>query len=310
MANDEARHPRATETSRLLRELLWSRLEYRRLWQGQAERRRSEAISKAGVARVLALHLWGSGERPDSDTSLPRDLKDRVRRALSGELITPQTLTWLIEAFGMDERDERSLWATFAGDRDRQAGISHTITTDRALAVRQQHRTIALFERYMVAEDRSVLARRTLHTIMALEDGVDAYPFTHESEVECIRVIYGGRLGESYMHGNGLHTDAIVLDRNLRQGETASLEYACDYPGGAFHPTEVRRPAHGRSENIDIAVQFHQASLPRAIFWAVWQDHREGGPVANENVALDGHGSARRFVRFIEHTVVGFRWQW
>jgi hypothetical protein len=304
------RSAQASQISRLLRELLQSRPDYRRQWQEKTERLRSGAISKAGVAKVIALYLWNTGERADSETTLPRDLKDRIRRALTGEGITPQTLDWFVRAFGMDEHDERSLWAALANDMDLRTGISHTLTTDRELALRQRHRTIALFERYTIAADRSFATRRALHTIMALEDGVDVYPFNHEPAVERIEVVFGGTLGRRYLHGNGLHTDAIFLDRNLRTGETTSLEYLAYYPPGGYLATEIRRPAHGRSENVDIAVQFSEAALPAAVYWAIWCDHHDGAPVREEPVVLQGQRSVRRFLHFIEETVVGFRWQW
>src|SRR6201996_455354 len=114
----------AGQTSRLLRGLLLSRAGYRRQWQERAERRPAGDVSQAGVARVIALHLWGSGERPDSDTALARNLKDRVRRALTGQSITPQTLSWFVEAFHMDPRDARALWATSAADGDSVGVIS------------------------------------------------------------------------------------------------------------------------------------------------------------------------------------------
>jgi hypothetical protein len=298
------------QASQLLRDFLESRRDYRRQWQEHSERRRSDRVSLAGTSRVIALYLWRSGERADSETTLARDLKDRVRRALTGQGITPQTLTWFIEAFGMDPRDEQSLWAAFAGDMDPNAGISYTLSIDRELAFRQRHRTIALFERYTIAADRSFVTRRTLQTIMALDDGVNIYPFNHEPSVDRIAVVYGGMLGERYVHGGGLHTNAIVLDRELRAGQTASLEYVACYPSGRYTATEVRRPAHGRSENIDIAVQFDAAAVPRQVAWSVWTDHRDGQPVESEPVALDGQRSARRFVRYIEETAVGFNWAW
>ncbi len=298
------------QASRMLCEFLLSRSEYRRLWQEQAERRRSGGVSQAGVARVIALHLWGSGERSDSETTLPRDLKDRVRRALAGESLTPETLNWFIRAFGMDQRDEHSLWAAYAGDRDQSAGISYTITSSRELALRQRHRTIALFERYTVSAERKLAERRTLHTITALEDGIDTYPFNHEPAIERIEVVYGGTLGRRYIHGDGLHTDAIVLDRKLGKGDSASLEYRSFYPRNGYDATEVRRPAHGRSDNIDIALQFPESARPQRISWAVWPDHHEGEPVDEEPVSLNAEGRVRRFVRFIEETVVGFRWEW
>lgn len=299
-----------SQASSLLRDFMLSRPEYRRLWQEQAERRRSDRVSQAGVARVIALHLWRSGERSDRETTLHRDLKDRVRRALAGENLTPETLNWFIEAFGMDQRDEYSLWAAYAGDRDLGAGISYTITGNRKLALRQRHRTVALFERYTVSAERKLVERRTMHTITALEDGIDVYPFNHEPAIECIDVIYGGALGQQYVHGDGLYTDAIVLDQELRKGDTTSLEYWSFYPLHGYDVTEVRRPAHGRSDNIDIALQFHGSVPPRRISWAVWPDHREGEPLHEEPVSLNAEARVRRFVRFIEETVVGFRWEW
>jgi len=307
----EEREAGAAETSRHLRKLLLTRPDYRRLWQEKAERRRSVDISKAGVARVIALHLWGSGERDDSEMSLPRNLKDRVRRALDGEAITPQTLTWFIEAFGMDPRDEQTLWATLAAAAPGTTrGISYTMASDRRLALRQRHRTIALFERYVVGPRRNFSARRTLQIIMALEEGVDVYPFDHESTTVPIEVIYGGSLGRRYVYPDGQQMDAIMLDRPLKLGETASLEYVTGYKPSDHYASELRRSARGRSENIDIAVAFHVKALPCAVHWVVWSDPMAGTPVHEEPVTLDGRNSAHRFVPFIEETTVGFRWEW
>jgi hypothetical protein len=302
--------PHDNRTAGVLRELLQARPDYRRQWQEQAERRRSDGISKAGVARVIALHLWGSGERADSEITLPRNLKDRVRRALDGGGITPKTLSWFIEAFGMDERDEQTLWATLAIDQEMPSGISYTMTSHRKLALKQRHRTIALFERYTIGTDRSFLTRRTLHTLMALEDGVDVYPFDHEPTADRVEVIYGGTLGASHRYDDGLQMTAIVLERPLKRGETVSLQYETHYPPGRYRGTEIRRSARGRSENIDIAVAFDPAALPSEVSWAVWRDSRIGSPVKDEAVTLDKRHTARRFVRFIEETVVGFRWTW
>jgi hypothetical protein len=299
----------ASQTAEVLRGLLETRPDYRRLWQEHAERRRSGTVSKAGVARVIALHLWGSGERDDRETALARNLKDRVRRALEGDSITPQTLAWFVEAFHMDRRDEQTLWAALAIDQGMPSGISYTMTSHRKLAVPQRHRTVALFERYAIGSDRAFTVRRTLHTIMALDDDMDVYPFTHEPAVEWVEVIHGGTLRERHDYHDGRHTDMIALDRPLKRGETVSLEYATHYPA-AYRATELRRSARGRSENVDIAVKFDQAALPSTVWWAVWSDHLEGSPVSDEVVSLDGSHSVRRFTRFIEETAVGFRWTW
>lgn len=298
----------AAETSRHLRELLLTRPEYRKLWQGQSHRRHSSDISKAGVARVIALHLWGSGEVADTETELPRNLKDRVRRAIEGNAISYQTLTWFIHAFGMDTRDEQTLWATFA--LDRESGISYSMTSDRGLALRQRHRTISLFERYSIGADRCFSVRHTFQTIMALEDNVDVYPFDHEPTTEPVSVLHGGSARKRHVYTDGRHMDVIALERPLKLGETASLEYITHYQPGDYCAAELRRSARGRSENIDIAVSFPKLALPSTVYWTVWPDQLIGRPVREEIVALDGRNSARQFVRFIEETTVGFRWEW
>lgn len=287
------------------------RPEYVRTWQSHVQRHRSDQPSPAGIARVLALYLWGAGERADTETNLARDLKDRVRRALIGQSLSPETLTWFIRAFEMSKYDEHALWATYAsGTSDQVSGISNTLMTRRPLGRPQRHRTLALFERYTIDDEHSFVDRRTLHVIMALEDGVDSYSYNHEPDVDRIDVIHGGSVGSSFTYGNGLHGVDILLEDVLARGDTASIEYLATYPPGKCTATEVRRPAHGRSENVDIALRFDPAALPARLCWAVWSDHCLGDPIEEEPALLSEHGTVHRFVSSIERTVVGFRWEW
>lgn len=66
-------------------------------------------MSEAAVCRALACHLWDAGERPDSDTELPRRLRDLVSRALAGRVLTRRTLMWFVEAFTMRGADRDAL---------------------------------------------------------------------------------------------------------------------------------------------------------------------------------------------------------
>src|SRR5215470_17568801 len=93
----------------LLQSLLLERDDYRGLWSRHEQRSASSGVNQAAVARVIAQHLWESGERPDSQRRLPRMLKDRVHRALAGEVISPETLNWFIGAFQMTSEDARRL---------------------------------------------------------------------------------------------------------------------------------------------------------------------------------------------------------
>jgi hypothetical protein len=300
---------RVVETGNVLRDLLANDARYCRLWQTKAKRMRQTDLSQAAVAEVVADYLWESGERADTEINLARDLKDRVRRALNGVTLTGETLRWFIDAFAFTNEDSKRLWATFTGNSYGVSGIGHTLVRPREMVRLQWHRTLSLFERYRVAIDGSLMDRRTMHTIGAREDGISAYLFVHEPFAKRVRVVHGGKLGRQYQYGDGLRGSDILLDRPLRRGETTSLEYVTEYSGGHARVTEVRRPARQRSENIDLAIEFHCGRLPKAVYWCVWPDHLEGSPVREEPAPVR-EGVARRFVPFIEQTAVGFRWTW
>ncbi|MGX4657897.1 hypothetical protein ACWCHM_29880 [Micromonospora sp. SCSIO 07396] len=297
--------PRVDQTSRMLRELLTTVPTYRGRWQAEVRRRRPGGISRAAVAQLVTRHLWITGERDES--GLARELKDRVRRALNGQSLTPETLRWIIDAFDMSEQHGRTLLAALAGHPD-PAGIAHTVRRPRPMARAQRHRTISLFERYRLRSDGSLQERRTLQTIVARADGLDAFVFNREPDILGVDVIHGGRSGEALRYGNGLHGTEIILDTPLRLGESVSIEFVTRYPRGK-PVTEIRRPAYGRSENIDIAVTFPSRRLPSSVWWCTWADQLENIPLRSEKESVH-RGRVRRFSPYIEQAVVGYRWTW
>src|SRR5690606_4691330 len=88
----------------------------RRRWQRHAQRSGAQVPNQAGVAWVLALTLWDRGDVAESRRALPRSLKDRVSRALSGQLVSASTLALFVEAFDMSEEQERGLYAAWEED--------------------------------------------------------------------------------------------------------------------------------------------------------------------------------------------------
>ena len=71
---------------------------------------RAQLVNQLAVAEVLANHLWDS-PRHDRDLDIrPRQLKDTVWRAMSGEMLSKATLNFFTAAFRMEAGDvERSL---------------------------------------------------------------------------------------------------------------------------------------------------------------------------------------------------------
>jgi hypothetical protein len=299
---------RTAAVGALLRDLLTFDPRYRQLWHRREARHRSE-LSQAAVAKVIEEYLWDSGERNETLLYLARQLKDRVSRALRGERLSAETLTWFISAFQMEDGDTNRLWEIYDGKTSDSFGISHTLQRHREMIRRQRHRTLSLVERYMVDRNGAMILRRTHHTIRAIEDGVDIYIYNHEPEASAVQVVHGGNIGHHYTYGDGLTSVEIALDRRLAVGETTVLEYRTLFTGRTIHLTEVRRAAFGRCENVDFAVEFNDLKTPMNAWWCAWDDHFDGACVMTRPVDIR-NGVIRQFVPYIEETVVGFRWEW
>lgn len=296
---------------RVLRELLTRNPRYRRRWQQHVHRNRAaDGISWSAVATVVALHLWESGERPDSQTHLPRQLRDRIRRALRGDVVSGETATWMINAFGMDDADARRLWAALSGARPQEAEVAHTLTERLPLLLPQRHQTQAVFERYQIGPAGALAAHHVMHVISATEDGVDRYPYVFGPRPSSFEVVSGGSLTRLHEYGGTLLLAEIALDRQIQRGEVALLEYL-SMPQRAERPTtEVRRLARGRTENVDLLLRFSPGRWPSALWWAAW-DREEGGDIlVKEPMKLDERGCAHKSFASIEDAAVGLCWVW
>lgn len=103
--------PQYAGTAHLLRDILLTDLRCRRRWQRHAQRSSPGLPNQAGVARVLALELWDRGDISEARQALPRSLKDRTSRALSGRLISASTLALFIDAFDLSEPQQQLLYS-------------------------------------------------------------------------------------------------------------------------------------------------------------------------------------------------------
>ncbi|MEU7603961.1 hypothetical protein [Streptomyces sp. NPDC041003] len=150
-----------------MQQLLLQRVEYRDRWVRLARRSGASAgVSQAAVAEVIALHLWETGERPDTGTALPRTLKDRVQRALAGEVLSPQTLDWFIGAFRMNRVDGDMLRAErFHDPAGRDASLANTLREEQPLPLRQRHRTVSVFERRFIGIGGYPVRHRTTQAV-------------------------------------------------------------------------------------------------------------------------------------------------
>lgn len=315
----QSRHrPAATRKDRvqvaaeLLQSLLIQRDSYAYRWQ-KCQRRATVpgTLNQAAVAQAIAQHLWDSGDRPDSEISLPRSLKDRIHRALHGEAISLETLDWFIDAFKMTDEDADRLRACMYGEQPRPAEpIVDTLRAPSELPLPQRHRTVAVFERRIIGAQRRAVTHHTTRAITACDDIVYSYPCRQFPDAKRMTVLHGGRIGTVHKPAQSSPVVEIALSVPLRKGFVGSLGYAAEFGASSEIAVEYRQVAHARADNVDITIQFDQAAHPRRIWWVVWDDYRGGGILDQEAVCLDQDGCAHHFVPYLKNAAAGFRWDW
>jgi len=160
---------------------------YRTEWLMYARRPRAGTISQAAVAQVLARYLWDAGLADEHDRDLPRELKDRVGRALRGEVLSPETLNHLIHAFAFDNDEVMELWARYG-----------EAVAEPSTDVGPGHRTIMLHEFHYLGVSGLPERHRTVHVIKASVDNLTSYPYLFDTDRAEVVVERGGTASEMY----------------------------------------------------------------------------------------------------------------
>lgn len=297
----------------VLRELLLSRPEYKRRWMTHVRRLRTDEVSYAAVSQVVALYLWDQGIVSDSDRDLPRKLRDRIRHALRGEQLSYETLTWLIEAFGFSVADAHTIWEAFAGGSVSNLGsdgVSFTLRTPPVPMVSpQRHQTKAMFSRYFINANRMPERIETSHAMVALEDGVDTFGYSPRDTIADVQVIAGGTFSCFRESTPGFIGVELKLDRVLRAGQHASLQYFTTHRETLQPCTQLRRAARNRKNDFDMRVIFQEIH-PKKAWWCVWDSYDGGNIVQRASVELTSQNELHQFLPHVEHAVVGFEWEW
>ena len=307
--------------ARYLAELLLRPGRYRRLWEKFAERTRPGEINQLAVAEALAHHLWNFPRAASDADVLPRQLKDTVARALSGRLLSRSTLTLFIDTFGFSDEEALRLWRLWQGSgaisvlSGPRAMPSDKMAEVAAVLGPRRHQTVSMHDHVFVGADGRMDRTRTLQVVEATADGLDRIPYIYDTNTLALEVGPGCAkpTGPLCQIREDVFTIDIPLAKSLSVGETMTLEYwtVYHYPGDLDDPRECefRRAALSRLENFDMRVQFHPDKLPAEIWWSVW-DGVDGNPIESEAVTPDSQLSVHRYMRFLERTVIGFRWSW
>jgi hypothetical protein len=285
------------ELGRYLAELL-NQEPYRRRWLAHAERVHPGRISAAAVGELLAAYLWDAGLRDERETELGRQLKDRVGRALRGEVLSAETLSWFTHAFGFGDEEEAELWRLFGEAVIEQQGVPSV-----------GHRTVSIHELHFVGANGIPEYHETTHVIKALADGLRRYAYIIDTREAEVTVERGGHAEALRPFDKGLFVVDLCFHRSLRRGEIASLKYLTRFHYQAAPEPILRRQARRLVENVELRVQFHPRRRPARVWWAEWTDLADV-PEAKRAIVLDEDLAVQQYLTSVRDKTVGFTWEW
>ncbi|MCK0113139.1 hypothetical protein MWU75_13395 [Ornithinimicrobium sp. F0845] len=306
-------------TSELLRHLLTGDSAYRRRWRAEVRRASARDPHQSAVAAVLADHLWDTGEVPESDTDLPRRLKDVVARAVSGRGISHQTLGWFVRAFDMKDEHERALWQQLEADLRADPPAVPGGPRRRASPVPPEHpenpqtsasyRTQSLIEQFEVGADRS-RRRHALEHIIRAQGLVERVTYRFDTPEVRVEVARGGVPGPLRADdAPGMFRIDIELPAPLEPGQTTVLETIATYPAGGPVTHHFRRGLRETAGGVSLEVRFDPDAVPERVRWVELVDAGTG-VAATEEVPLPPDHVVHRFLTPARDCAVGFEWDW
>lgn len=322
MPDQEPPPPGQQQAAAYLYELLLRPGRYRRKWEQYSERGRHGRLNQLAVAETLAHYLWQHPRTSADRDVLPRQLKDTTSRALSGTLLSKQTLQLFMDAFDLPdfERDQLSkLWSGAVGIRFLHGPGSlkpELFAEVSAVIGPPGHQTVAMHDHMFIGPDRLPVRLRVLQVIEATRDGLDRIPFLFDTSALTVTTGLGctGLAGQSSVRiGDEVYVNHLLLANALQAGDTMTIEYwvTYRYPDSYAGPDgrEYRRVFMRGVRNFDIRIEFDGDDPPGHVWWAIWST-MQGDVVEEQEVTLDSQNAVQRFLSLAEKVVVGFHWEW
>lgn len=293
---------RASEACAYLRMLLLRPGDYRVRWEKHASAGDPAApgeLDYPAVAAVLA------------EVATVPELPQVVAAALDGRALTMAYAELFIEAFAIRARHAHRLRELLRGSPAVRVIAGTTAAEDlRRLDQTRRHETLSLHELHTVGADGRPVEHETIQVIKATADGLATYPVRFDTDELVVDVVRGGRVGERiYRVDEYLHGVDILLDRELRAGETTLLQFHTTFAYRSDPPRELRRGVLRGVSDVTIWVRFDPQRVPTRVWQARWDRLDQAKVIEQVEAELDSELSVHARFGAVSNAIVGFYWE-
>ncbi len=219
------------------------------------QRRRGDGINQRAVAAFMAAEL---SEKTGVEYD-PVQLKDRIGRALKGDVFTDETAGLFSFAFDFSYQDSEELRRGIAASYLNQRTHKELRRAAPIAASEQDHISLATtFVSYL--NDAGFLTRfEVTQTIQIDVEETDFIsPLFEGADLESTTVLFGGELvnladseAETFNQNNRVWKLKIKLPRTFRRGEVHQFKYRCDINEGIEDLIPLPVSSDGHPKYID-----------------------------------------------------------
>lgn len=306
---EESTSTAARQAGSYLLHLLATHPSYVRRWTARARGKSRLLVNRDAVSRVISDYLYMKDEQYDAGE---RALKDSVRRALAGELMTERTCGLFCDAFYFDRIHRVALEAMRRGLSAPDVPPLVVVATPLPLSKLTQlnYATTQLQEWHTIGADGRPRRHSTVHVIQALVDGLKAHPYTFDTNEATVAAVRGATSGPLMPTGEpNIYRVEFVFDQPLEKEQICEFEYTTEFHYSEDPPREFRRACPRPLDGLDLIVQFHRERVPSVVEWAVWAS-LDGPIVERRPVELDPYLMVHAYHLRVDGAIVGFVWDW
>lgn len=294
---------------------LLSQSPYQEMWMQFVQRRRSPGISIRAVATFMAYELSDAAGREIS----PNQLKDSVRRALSGEVMTDRIINRFISAFGFSEAETERLWKSVVYHRYLSNSVVTSASEERKEFDRNREYT-TLDQTLTFYGDRYGFGKYfdVSETIVSEIDGLEAIKPIFEGYDVKVDLLDGGSIRRiETIHDravedahNKLLSPIIVPETPLNKGEIHRIRTRVYVKNTLTEDGRLTNHVGvGASDkpkfNVTTIVRFDEP--PQDIHHCIWDDNAYELPIIDEALP-QGRTHYSMHYSMIHKAFCGFSW--